>query len=207
MPNGDEKNWTRLCAAVDGFKARFGVWPKRIRLTEGALSEIRDHVLEPDEFERVSEKLDFVCEPSATMVAELDKVRSYDYGTEGFPDIRNEQSAEQWLLTPIHSDGPTSGSLSRLAMFLADENNSHKLQGNLKVRCNALYKNRDNVNALLTAGQAIELAYNLLRKAQIIIDHDLSDAAVHLWNQGSENERLYCGLNTARKGPRRKKSS
>lgn len=94
---------------------------------------------------------------------------------------------------------------SPLAEFLADADNEHKRQGNPSVRCNALYKTKDNVNALLNPSQAIELAQHLLQKAQLIIDNQLDDAAVHLWNQGADNERFYCGLNTARKGPRRKK--
>jgi len=27
MPNGDDKNWVRLCAALDGFFGRYGRWP------------------------------------------------------------------------------------------------------------------------------------------------------------------------------------
>jgi hypothetical protein len=31
----------------------------------------------------------------------------------------------------------------------------------------------------------------------------VDDAAVHVWNTGAANEKLYCGLNHARKGPRK----
>jgi hypothetical protein len=39
------------------------------------------------------------------------------------------------------------------------------------------------------------------------LDHNIDDAVVHVWNQGTTNEKLYVGLHTARKGPRRKVST
>jgi hypothetical protein len=90
-----------------------------------------------------------------------------------------------------------------LSEFLAGKRNAHKKQGNPVVACNALYKTEKNVNCYITPSQAIALARNLLQKAQLILDENLKDAVVHLWNQGKENERLYCGLNHARKGPRK----
>jgi len=90
-----------------------------------------------------------------------------------------------------------------IAEFLADKENSHKKQGNPVVRCNALWKKADNLNCLLTPPQAIALARNLLQKAQLILDENLEDAAVHVWNTGKDNEKLRCGLNKRRKGPRK----
>jgi hypothetical protein len=90
-----------------------------------------------------------------------------------------------------------------LANFLADSENANRKQGNPHVVCNALYKTQENLNCYLTSTQAIELARNLLQKAQLIIDEKLGDAVVHVWNKGRTNERLYCGLTQARKGPRR----
>jgi hypothetical protein len=49
----------------------------------------------------------------------------------------------------------------------------------------------------------MSLARNLLQKAQLILDEELEDAAVHVWNQGKDNEKLYCGLNQSRKGLRK----
>jgi hypothetical protein len=90
-----------------------------------------------------------------------------------------------------------------LSDFLTDKGNAHKKQGNPVVACNALYRATENFNCYLTAPQAIALARNLLQKAQLILDEGLEDAAVHMWNKGAQNEKLYCGLNHARKGPRR----
>ena len=91
----------------------------------------------------------------------------------------------------------------KLSNFLAHRDNAHRKQGNPVVKCNALYKAKENVNCYLTPAQAIALSRNLLQKAQLILDEKLEDTVVHLWSQGKENERLYCGLNQARKGPRK----
>ena len=90
-----------------------------------------------------------------------------------------------------------------LSDFCKQKDNLHSKQGNPVVACNALYKAEDNVNCYLTPAQAIALARNLLQKAQLILDEKIEDAAVHMWNKGKYNEKLYCGLNIARKGPRK----
>ena len=30
MPNGADKNFVRLCAALNGFRLRYGKWPTRV---------------------------------------------------------------------------------------------------------------------------------------------------------------------------------
>lgn len=87
--------------------------------------------------------------------------------------------------------------------FLADTTNPHREQGNPSVECNALYKAIDSLNCYLTPTQAIELAQNLLQKAQLILDNNIEDAVVHVWNKGQANEKVYCGLTKRRKGPRK----
>ena len=94
----------------------------------------------------------------------------------------------------------------KLSDYLAVTNSAHKQQGNPAVEVNALYKTRENINCYLTATQAMNLAENLLMKARLIQEEGIDDAIVHLWNQGANNETLYCGLNQARQGPRRKKT-
>jgi hypothetical protein len=94
-----------------------------------------------------------------------------------------------------------------LSDYLDSEDNAHSEQGNPCVRCNALYKTKQNVNCYLTADQAMEFAQHLLDKAQLIMDNGIKDAVVQVWNQGEHNEKRYFGLTTARKGPRRKKKT
>lgn len=93
-----------------------------------------------------------------------------------------------------------------LSEFLADKSNQHSKDGNPSVTCNALYKTKDNLNCYLKPSQAITLARHLLAKAQVILDNNIEEAVVQLWNQGESNETLYLGLTKARKGKRRKKA-
>jgi hypothetical protein len=95
----------------------------------------------------------------------------------------------------------------QLSEFLSDADNPHSQAGNPGVACNALYKTKQNLNCYLTPTQAISLARHLLEKAQLLIDNEVEDAAVQLWNQGEQNEKLYLGLVNARKGPRKKKKA
>ncbi len=74
----------------------------------------------------------------------------------------------------------------KLSDYLADSNNAHKQQGNPTVEANALYKTEDNLNCYLTTTQAMNLAQNLLMKAQLIIEAGIDDAVVHLWNPSLE---------------------
>ena len=38
MPNGYDRNWIRFCAAVDGFRMRYGRWPDRVRMPAGGIA-------------------------------------------------------------------------------------------------------------------------------------------------------------------------
>src|SRR5262249_16177409 len=49
MPNGHDKNWVRLCAAIDGFRVRYGHWPMRVRIFPISLADIRDHLFTPED--------------------------------------------------------------------------------------------------------------------------------------------------------------
>jgi len=91
-----------------------------------------------------------------------------------------------------------------LSEFLDQESNPHSKAGNPSVKCNALYKTKNNFNCYLTASQAIQHARHLLEKAQLILDNQIDDAVIQVWNQGESNERLYLGITKARKGVRRK---
>jgi hypothetical protein len=90
-----------------------------------------------------------------------------------------------------------------LSDYLAIPTNAHKQQGNPVVKVNALYKKEGNFNCYLTVSQAMNLAQNLLMKARLIQEERIDDAVVHLWNTGRDSEKLRCGLNKARRGPRR----
>lgn len=95
----------------------------------------------------------------------------------------------------------------KLSDYNSQPENLHAKQGNPSVHCNALSKTGKSFNCYLKPGEAIEVARNLLLKAQLILDSHISDGVVHLWNVGKNNESLSFGLNTARKGPRRKRNA
>ena len=88
MPNGDDATWVRVCAAIDGFRTRYGRWPTRVRLFAGALQNLQDHVLTPAGFEVVIGIVQLVADDQAPMVAEDATGESYNYGQEGFACAR-----------------------------------------------------------------------------------------------------------------------
>jgi hypothetical protein len=96
VPNGDDKNWIRLCGAIDGFRVKYGKWPTKILLPEDILNDLEQHVFSKERFAKIEEKLTFVIE-DLPIVAADDHGNSYSYGDLGFPERRPEISAEEWL--------------------------------------------------------------------------------------------------------------
>lgn len=96
MPNGDDTDWVRVCAAIDGFRARYGRWPARVRLFPAALDGLREHVLTPEGFAVVASVIELVPDAAAPMIAEGAEGESYNYGREGFPP-RPEEPARVWF--------------------------------------------------------------------------------------------------------------
>lgn len=85
MPNGHDRNWIRVCGAVDGFRQRYGRWPLRVRIMPGAFADLVNHILTPDGFVVVNSKFELVAEDDAEMIAEGPDGETYCYGKEGFP--------------------------------------------------------------------------------------------------------------------------
>ena len=83
MPNGEDKNWVRFCAAVDGFRSDFGRWPVLVRLFPGALEDIRDHILTPEGFAQVAARVQLVPDDGAPMIAEDGTGRSTTTANKG----------------------------------------------------------------------------------------------------------------------------
>ena len=96
MPNGGDRNFIRLCAAINGFRLRYGVWPTAVRLYPNSIENLRDHVLGPEAFKKVEDKISFIPD-KAPFVAEDDKGHSYSYGIEGFPKGTPDIEAGDWL--------------------------------------------------------------------------------------------------------------
>ena len=95
MPNGETKNWIRLCAAIDGFRARYGRWPTRVRLFDGALRNLESLFL-PEDFRQLTDRVALVPD-DAPMIAEDDSGACYNYGKEDFPGSTGVIRAYDWL--------------------------------------------------------------------------------------------------------------
>jgi hypothetical protein len=71
-------------------------------------------------------------------------------------------------------------------------------------RCNFLSKTSKSFNCKLTVPQAIKLATSILSRAQILIDEEIPEGAVKLWNVGEGNGSLLCGMDPASKSTNRR---
>lgn len=103
MPNGENKNWVRLCAAIDGFRARYELWPDRIfigRLEHGDLL----WMFTKQSYAKLTKKLTFIIGEDLGMAAGDDEGRKYDYGMEGFSRTPPDISARDWLDVEPDSD-------------------------------------------------------------------------------------------------------
>jgi len=105
MPNGFDKNWRRLCAAIDGFYVSHGKWPSRVLLFSEAIENLKTDVFTEESFAKLEARLDLV--PSeASMIAQDDDGNQYSYGEQGFPETQPSPSAEEWI--GLQPDGPGS---------------------------------------------------------------------------------------------------
>lgn len=106
VPNGHDKNWIRLCFAIDGFRVRHGSWPSRVRIFPPSLANIRDDLLTAEDFSRITAKIMLVPDGDS-MVAEDDTGKSYHLGRDGYPLYPFERpvpNAAQWLDVRLKSE-------------------------------------------------------------------------------------------------------
>jgi len=59
MPSGEDRNWVRLCIAVDGFRARYQKWPETALLSKGTAEDIKS-LFKPLTYQAVLTKLEIV---------------------------------------------------------------------------------------------------------------------------------------------------
>ena len=59
MPNGESKNWIRFCAAINGFRARFNIWPDRVRVPGLFIQELKN-VLPSESFDKLCSKINLI---------------------------------------------------------------------------------------------------------------------------------------------------
>ncbi len=109
MPNGNDRNWVRLRGALEGFFVRYGHWPKRVRLYPLTLEDLRDHLFLPESWRRLTERLEFIEDEEAPIVAEDSDGHTYSYGADGFPPERSVPAAEEWFGVAPDAPGAHDG--------------------------------------------------------------------------------------------------
>jgi hypothetical protein len=70
VPNGNDKNWLRVCGAIDRFREQHGRWPERVRLMPIAFVDLVNHVLTPIGFALVSSIVEIVSDELADVIAD-----------------------------------------------------------------------------------------------------------------------------------------
>jgi hypothetical protein len=96
VPNGDDKNWVRLCAAIDGFRIKYGKWPTKILLGAGEFEDLKDWIFSAEGFAKMEEKLTFVVQEGCFDAVD-DEGLSYSYMRSGFLDSEPDITAREWL--------------------------------------------------------------------------------------------------------------
>jgi hypothetical protein len=101
-----------MCAAIDGFRARYGIWPQRVRTPKDAITPLFMEAT----LSKINE-LVTVVEDGSTFIAEDDLGRRYNYAEEGFTMEMPDINARQWL-----DVGPDS------QMVREDYNSPHRIK-------------------------------------------------------------------------------
>ena len=99
MPNGEDRNWVRLCIAVNGFRARYQKWPETALLSKGTAEDIKG-LFKPLTYEAVLTKFEIVEVEDAYHIELVDQVgNSFKYGEES--DFQPDVDASSWFgVTP-----------------------------------------------------------------------------------------------------------
>ncbi|MSR64215.1 MAG: hypothetical protein EXS18_00350 [Verrucomicrobiae bacterium] len=92
---GYDRNWERLCVTLEGFHVRYGTWPKRVRLFDACLDELR-HLLRPADFASLTNKV-ALWSDNAGFIAEDDEGHVFDYDQEIDNGSVTGEQAQAWL--------------------------------------------------------------------------------------------------------------
>ena len=110
MPNGDDKNWVRLCIAVEGFRARYQKWPETALLSKGLAENIK-RMFKPLDYEAVLTKLEIVEVEDAYHIELVDKAgNSFKYGKNGIssqvgmPAVGSESHSMHTIIPDLFFD-------------------------------------------------------------------------------------------------------
>ncbi len=96
MPNGHDKNWVRLRAAIDGFYLRHVRWPDRVRVRPAVIANLRTELFSEEAFSKFVARLVMVPDEQGTIIVE-DDAGPYNCGTDGFAPGRPSFDVAGWL--------------------------------------------------------------------------------------------------------------
>ena len=88
----------RVIEALNGFKTKYGHWPKTLELDNETIALLATQSLTPRGFFQLHSKIDLEVGPPLKILAKGKAVEIFDYGEEGWksPD-GHRHSARQWL--------------------------------------------------------------------------------------------------------------
>lgn len=98
MPNGADKNWVRVCTAIDGFIAKHGRQPTFVEMNPYVFSDLVGHVLTPTGYALVTSLVRLVPGGEEIgVIARDDSGAAFDYGMDEFRYDYNRPWAASWF--------------------------------------------------------------------------------------------------------------
>jgi len=96
------RNWKRLCITINGFRAKFGKWPKRVTSHDYLIDDIKKHILSDDSFRKLQQKIEIITRDETSenhaILAEDEDGSIFKYGEDGGNALLHSGSrAEEWL--------------------------------------------------------------------------------------------------------------
>jgi hypothetical protein len=95
MPNGHDEGFVKLCAAIDGFRLRYGRWPTRVRIPIWVFNDLLSLFTARD-FLTLSSRVRLVL-ADCPIVAEDDDGGTYSYSLDGFSEKPPKVGAYEWF--------------------------------------------------------------------------------------------------------------
>lgn len=86
----------RIRQAVDGYRSRYGKWPKRLFMNDEMADAIKQHVLTDLGWAMLVSKLEVVCIPEGRVIVEGESGDRFEYG-ESYDPVPAGKSADVWI--------------------------------------------------------------------------------------------------------------
>lgn len=105
MPNGADKNWVRVCTAIDGFIAKHGHMPMVVEMNQLVFADLVGHVLTPTGYALVSSVVRLVPGGEGIVVIARDDLgAAFDYRMDDFQYDYDQPWAGSWFGSAVLRD-------------------------------------------------------------------------------------------------------